>query len=316
MSWKKEDLLAKAKLFFEKAFQEDQEQIFFGLYCAMGLELLGRSAISSINIALLAEPDRDQGNLMYALELVASTNRKSIVTAQVFNLCKQLINEFSDEHQKMAMAIINRRNEEVHTGTAAFEEYKTHQWIEGFYKCCKVLSESMKESIDTIFQRSEAESAIVFLEEADAKVLSDTKSLIAAHEKVFQAKEESERATLRAEAETQSQLLSHRKRHKVICPACKCTGTVEGNTIGKDNIENTEDQIIVRQSVMPTKFHCTACDLKLDTYAKLKAANIAEHFTHRIHFTPTEYYDLESNDEEPDFDGFSDDGADYYFSND
>lgn len=316
MSWKKDDLLIKAKLFFEKAFKEDQEEIFFGLYCAMGLELLGRSAISNINPVLLAEPEKDQLNILYALDLGTVKNKKAISTSQVFNLCKHLINEFTEANLKSALALINRRNEEVHTGTVAFEEYKTHQWIEGFYKCCKVLIESIGESLDTIFEEDIAKSAIIFLEEADEKILSKTKTLIAAHYNVFSAKEEEQREKLKLEAETKSQILSHKKHHKVECPACKCTGTVEGDVYGKIIVENDDDEIITRQSVIPTKFHCTACDLKLDSYAKLKAASISKHFTHRIHFTPEEYYDMISIHDEEAMDRYAEERGYFYFSND
>lgn len=316
MSWKKNNLLAKAKLFFEKAYKEDQEEIFFGLYCAMGLELLGRSAISNINPVLLAEPEKDQLNILYALDLSSNAQKKSISTSQVFNLCKTLIKEFTEENLKTVMAIINRRNEEVHTGTAAFEEYKTHQWIEGFYKSCKILAESMGETIESIFEDEVAKSALIFLEEADAKILSETKSLIAAHTKVYNAKDEEDKNRLKAQAEKESEILSHKKHHKVTCPACQCMGTVDGEVYGKDNIENTEDAIIIRQSVMPTKFQCSACELKLDSYAKLKVANISQHFTHRIHYSPEEYYDMISIHDGDAIDKYAEERGYYYFSND
>ncbi|WP_397299201.1 hypothetical protein [Nonlabens ulvanivorans] len=316
MSWKKDDLLIKSKLFFEKAFKEDQEEIFFGLYCAMGLELLGRSAIANINTVLLAEPEKDQLNILHALDLSSVTKKKTIGTSQVFNLCKHLINEFTETNFKSAIALVNRRNEEVHTGTVAFEEYKTHQWIEGFYKCCKVLVESLGETLETIFDEEIAKSAIVFIEESDEKTLSKTKTLIAAHTNVFNAKDEDVREQLKLEAETKSGILSHKKHHKVECPACKCTGTVEGEVYGKINIENTEEEIITRQSVMPTKFNCSACELKLDSYAKLKAANISKHFTHRIHYSPEEYYDMISIHDEDAIDRYAEERGYFYFSND
>ncbi len=316
MSWKKADLLIKSKLFFEKAFKEDQEEIFFGLYCAMGLELLGRSAIANINPVLLAEPEKDQLNILHALDLSSIAKKKTIATSQVFNLCKHLINEFTEANFKSAMALVNRRNEEVHTGTVAFEEYKTHQWIEGFYKCCKVLVESVGETLEDIFDEDIAKSAIVFIEEADEKILSKTKTLIAAHANVFNAKDEEVRSKLKAEAEKQAEILSFKKHHKVTCPACKCIATVEGEVYGKINVENADDEIITRQSVMPTKFNCSACELKLDSYAKLKAANISEHFTHRIHYSPEEYYDMIDINDEDAIDRYAEERGYHYFSND
>ena len=39
MSWEREPLLTKAKLFFERAFNESRDEPLFGLWCSLGLEL-------------------------------------------------------------------------------------------------------------------------------------------------------------------------------------------------------------------------------------------------------------------------------------
>jgi hypothetical protein len=59
MSWERDPLWAKTKLFFERAFNEPREDPIFGLWCSLGLELLGRAALSSISPTLLAEPDKE-----------------------------------------------------------------------------------------------------------------------------------------------------------------------------------------------------------------------------------------------------------------
>jgi hypothetical protein len=315
MSWDKDSLLAKSKTFFEKAFKEDKEMIFFGLNCAMGLEVLARAAVSKISPTLLADPDKDQQNLLHALNLgSAKFQKKSISTTQVLWLCKTLIPEFTEEHLKSASALINRRNEEVHTGTAAFLEYRTQQWIEGFYKCCKVLAEFLGESLETLFDEEEAKAASLFITETESKVIEKTKSLIAAHAKVFEAKSEDEIKALKAEAEKQGELLSHSKHHRVTCPACKSVATVQGEVYGKDHIEHSLEEIIVRQTVIPTKFSCTACGLRLNGYGQLSIANVGDHFTHRTNFTPEQYYNLISL-EDIDFDSSSEDEL-FHFSND
>lgn len=185
----------------------------------------------------------------------------------------------------------------VHTGIAAFMEYPTKQWIEGFYRCCKVLSEYIGEDLESLFGEEEAKVANLIISETDEKVLEKTKSLIVAHKKVFESKDEAEIEKLRAEAEKQGEILSHRRHHKVTCPACDSVATVQGNVYGKDHVEHRDGEIIVRQNVIPTKFVCTACGLKLNGYGELSIAAIGDHFTHRIHYTPEEYYDLISPDD-------------------
>lgn len=293
MSWEREPLFIKAKLYFEKAYNEDKEEPYFGLWCSMGLELLARSAVSYVSPTLLAEPDREHQNLLHALNLgSAKTQRKSIGMMQVISLCKTLIPDFTDSDFKMVSAIINRRNEEVHSGAAAFEEYPTQQWIAGFYKSVKILCEFQDETLNSLLGQEIEKEAELILAEIEEEVIGRTKSLIAAHKKVFDNKEPENQEALSENAKKNGDRLAYRGYHRVKCPACDCTSTVFGEPYGKENIENNEDEIIVRQSILPTKFSCSACELKLNGYNSLAAAGIANHYTRRNTYSPEEYYDM------------------------
>lgn len=299
MSWEREPLFTKAKLFFEKANEEDKDELYFGLYCALGLELLARSAVSSVSPTLLGEPDKDHKNLLHALNLgSAKSQPKSIGIVQVLILCQHLITDFTESNFKIAKAIVNRRNEEVHSGGAAFDEYPTQKWIAGFYKCCKLLSEFQSESLNSLFGEEIQEEAELILEVIEEEVIGKTKTLIAAHKKVFENKEVEVKETLKNEAEKLGASLAYKGHHRVNCPSCTCISTVFGEPYGKHKIEHTDDEIIVRQSILPTKFNCTACELKFTGYSSLKAADIASHYTRTNWYTPEGYYDLINPDDE------------------
>jgi len=317
MSWDRDPLWAKSRLYFERAFEIDREDDSFGLWCAMGLELLARASVAKFSPTLLAEPDRDHKYLLISLGLgSAKTSRKSIATNQVLSLCKTLITDFTDEQFKVASALTGRRNEELHSGIAAFSEYTTQQWIAGFYKCCKILAESQDESLTSLFGDDEAKTAENIISEVDGKVTQKIQSLIAAHRKVFEGKEKNEREELKLESEKQGKVLSHMKHHCVECPSCKCVATVQGDTYGREQIEHGEDEIIVRQSVIPTKFSCTACGLKLNGYGELSSANVANHFTNRSHYTPEDYYELVDPNDTEAMDSYAEDHGYFHFSND
>lgn len=317
MSWEREPLWTKSKLFFEKAYTEVREEPYFGLWCAMGLELLARSAVSKVSPTLLAEPDKDQQNILHALNLgSAKTQRKSIATNQVLSLCQTLITDFTETELKIGSAIINRRNEEVHSGGAAFSEYPTQQWIGGFYKCCKILAEFQGESLNSLFGDEIQKEAELILTEVEQEVLGKTKSTIAAHKKVFEAKEGAEKTYLASEAEKKGEMLSHKGHHRVKCPACESVATVQGESYGKEIVEHTDGEIIVRQSVLPTKFSCPACELKLVGYGALKAAELADHFTHRSNYTPEDYYDMINPSDYEAIDSWAESHGYFHFSND
>jgi len=317
MSWDKDSLWTKSKLYFERSFDVDRTDDVFGLWCAMGLELLSRSTIANFSPILLADPDKEQRNILSALGLGSSTaQRKSIATNQVLRLCKELIPEFTDDELSIALALAGRRNEELHSGAAAFVEYKHQMWIGGFYKCCKILTEAQGESLTSLLGEDEAQIAEKIIEEVNGEVTSKVKSKIAAFAKVFGEKDPAEQANLKQESEKKSEVLSYHRHHRVECPACKCVATVQGDTYGREQIENKEDQIIVRQSVIPTKFSCQACGLNLDGYGELMAASIADHFTHRIHYTPEEFYELVDPNNSEAMAAYIEDPGYYGFSND
>jgi hypothetical protein len=292
MTWDRAALWTKAKLFMERAAEQDRESDTFGLWAAMGLELLARSALAKISPTLLAEPDKDQRNILHALGHGSGASPKSISTMQVLLLCRTLVPEFTEEEFKAASSIISRRNDELHTGSAAFHEYPIQNWLPGFYRCCKVLSEYQDESLSTLFGVEEAVIAEQSLQRAEASTLSAVKAQIAAHLRVFQAKDAEERKVLMAEAKQKSESLAHAGHHRVACPSCGSVATVQGDVYGGERVEHYERVITVRQSVVPTRFACIACGLKLAGYAELHAAGVADHFTQRREYTPEEYYGL------------------------
>jgi hypothetical protein len=294
MSWERDPLYAKAKLFFECAFSQDRDDPVFGLWCSLGLELLARSALASISPTLLAEPDREHKYLLHALNHgLEHIPRKSITALQVFNLCSTLFPGFTKDDYTAGLALINRRNEELHSGAAAFDEYPSGQWLAGLYRVCNSLSAAMGESLTSLFGKEEASFAEKILTENRENVKHKVLSAIAAHKKAFDAKQLDEQAAVRKEAEKLGLVLSTQQHHRVTCPASSCTATVQGRLFGKEHVTHEEDgDIVVRQAVSPTDFSCFACGLKLTTYAELETAGLGNHYTHKTTYSPEDYYGL------------------------
>ena len=194
MSWERDPLWAKARLFFQRAFDAPRDDPQFGIWCALGLEILGRAAIASVSPTLLAEPDPSHRNLLHALNRGSEkAPPKSIGAVRVFDLCKSLFKEVSEEDVRVANALINRRNDELHSGNSAFVEYPSKIWLGGFYGVCQSLSVSLGESLETLFGKEESEIAAQILEESKIEVRQRIQSLIAAQRKVFEGKTEAER---------------------------------------------------------------------------------------------------------------------------
>jgi hypothetical protein len=65
-----------------------------------------RVTAASVSLTLLAEPNKEHKYLLQALGRgVQNTSRRSIGTAQVFNLCRTLFDGFTDEDRAAALAL-------------------------------------------------------------------------------------------------------------------------------------------------------------------------------------------------------------------
>ena len=294
MSWERDPLWAKARLFFHHAFNTPREDPAFGLWCSLGLELLARAALASVSPTLLAKPEDEQKNLLHVVHSQSElTSPKSISAIIVFKLCKRIFPVFSKEDHNVASALLNRRNAELHSAEAAFEEYQPNKWIVQFYSACNSLTTVLKETLVDLFGEEEATLAKKMLTEDRKEVKSKVLSAIAAHKKVFEAKQPNEQEAARAEAKNLGLELSTQRHHRVTCPACGCIATVQGRPFGKENVTHEDDGgIVVRQAVSPTNFSCSACGLKLATYAELETASLGAHYTRKTTYSAEEYYGL------------------------
>lgn len=319
MSWDKDSLWQKAVLFMERAFKEDREGDVFPLWASMGLELLCRSAVAHVSPLLLAEPERDQKNALHILGF-GTASPKSINTNQVLGLCKVLFSDFTDDEVKAASTLVGRRNEELHTGAAAYGSFRVQDWLPGFFRCCDVLATAVGESLDTLLGAEEAAAARDTLVAAEKSIESSVKADISAHAKVFKAKDEDERRELAEAAQRLGDELAGQRHHRVRCPACESVATVQGSDVGPQRVEHGDGCIIVRQTVLPNRFVCSACGLRLNGYQALRAAGVANHFTRRSELSPSDYYQLIDPEDSSAMDEYMRDYAerhDYYqFNND
>ncbi len=299
MSWERDPLWAKARLFFGRAFNTQRDDPAFGLWCSIGLELLARAALASVSPALLAQPDSGQRYLLHAVHRESEIPfPKSISASLVFDLCRRIFPVFSEEDRKVASALLNRRNDELHSGAAAFDQYSPGQWLVGFYHACQSLSTVLGGTLAELFGDEESEFAGRLLAEDRDNLQNRVLSTIAAHKRAFSTKDPNAQRAASAQAEELGRELSAKRHHRVVCPACGCVGTLLGTPFGKEHVTHDEDGgIVVRQAVSPIDFSCSACRLKLTTYAALETAGLGAPYTRTTTYSPEDYYGLISPDD-------------------
>jgi ribosomal protein L37AE/L43A len=150
----------------------------------------------------------------------------------------------------------------------------------------------MGEELETLVGHDEARIAHEILEEERTEVLHRVMEEIASHRRSFEARPENEQSDLRQQAKEDGEKLAFHRHHRVTCPSCGSTATIRGQAFGKEFVSADDDKIIIRQAVMPRLFQCPSCELKLEGYAELEAANLGGQYSRTTSFTPDEYYGL------------------------
>lgn len=296
MNWSEDALLSKAKIYFEKANTEDKDSMFFGMYSALGMELLARAAVAHISPALLADPS-NYTNLLYALNLKDDDcNPKSIMTNKVIALCGVLVPEFNTDLQKVATLMTERRNEELHTGGGGFAEYNVDDWLADYYKVCQVLGSFLGETLETLFGKDVAKEAEEIIAEVAEKVMKAVRDKISARKKTYEEDkvnnpEEIEKLIISAKANMFAK--THAGFHKVACPCCGNDAVIFGKESDNSHETIEGDEVRVVKEVNANTFQCGVCKLHLSSYAELKAAGLPLHYTNTYYYDPTEFFGID-----------------------
>ncbi len=290
MDWTQELIWNKAKIYATRAHSSNTDSTEFALNNAFVLELIGRSTLAFIHPALLADPT-DGENIMYVFGLSSSKIPKSIPSKTVFERVRKAVEEFRESDYEFSLNFLTRRNQELHSGTAAFEDFPNSIWLSTFYRICKVLSEYQKRTLEDLFGVDPAAIAQEMIDDDYRKLEKQITELIRMHKDDFYRKNEEERNQLWEAAKLYDQYGMLNKRVK--CPSCGGSGILTGQDyIAKDPYFR-EGNLYRDLSVVPTSFWCNACKLKLDRYKKLQVAGFGGYFSCTEECDPMEYYDFD-----------------------
>lgn len=293
-TWSEEALFSKAQVYMDQMESTAAEEWQFGLWSALCLELLSRAALAHISPVLLADP-RNWRNLTHALGSAPTAKKfspSSIPTKEVLARLSELLPEFTDELAGFCSQHVERRNAELHSGEAVFAGLGTADWLPKFYKASQTLLESMgKELADFVSDPVNAKEMVDSLEDAVAK---SVKQDIGAHSKVWSNRNEKDREEAALQASTWA---SRHMGHRVQCPSCGSQALLHGTASGPVATEVGEDEVVQRQTMLPSSFECIACGLKISGYSKLSACGLGDVFSEKTTYTAAEFFELYTEEE-------------------
>lgn len=292
--WSSDTLLLKAQLYIEQMNSTVADEWKYGLWSALSLELLARAALAHISPVLLADA-QNWRNIMHALGKAPTAKKftpTSIGTKEVLARLSELLPDFNQEVAGFCSKHIERRNAELHSGEIVFTGLGTAEWLPKFYRACKILLESMgKQLADVVSDPERALEMIASLDDAAAKAVDQD---IKAHATVWSNKSEEERnsATLQATA-----WATRHAGHRVSCLSCTSPAILHGSPSGPVSTSVGDDEVIQRQTMLPSAFECIACGLKIAGYSKLSACGLGDAFSSTTTYTAAEFFDLYTEDQ-------------------
>lgn len=294
--WSSESLFAKSLTYLQQMEASIADDWQFGLWSSLSLELLARAALSNISPVLLAD-SKNWRNINFALGNAPTAkmfNPISISTKEVLARLTELLPEFTEEMAGFCSKHTDDRNAELHSGEVVFGQNGTSRWLPRFYQSCDILLKSMGKALeDFVSDANNAKSLIKSLTDDASK---SVKQDISAYSKVWSNKSDDEKQGLVLQATAWA---TRQSGHRVECPSCNSVALIHGSPVGavSTEIHDGDDEVVQRQSMLPSSFECIACGLKISGYSKLSACGLGDTFSAKTIYTPAEYFGLYTEDE-------------------
>lgn len=285
-----EAFINKARLYVSQMDEQPADSWQRGLWAALSLELLARATLAHISPILLVRAHKWE-NLLFALgKRDIAVAPMAITTGEVIQRLNALVPKLRGDSLKAIQQIIDLRNSELHSGNPAFiSEYGSQSLQSKFYFACAKLLESMGRQVSDVFPNPRAiEQAVNSFQDAAAQsVLRDIDAFRVKWSQ--KPKEQQERLVTKAK-----EWASPEDGHVVCCPSCNSHSLLQGDAITPSRIEVVKDanNIIVRNTVLPTSFECIACGLKIAGYSRLSACKLGSEFTRKTVHSASDYFGL------------------------
>lgn len=299
VDWDSEMLMGKARRFGHLAHQQPIESALFGFWMSLCLELLARSGLAKIHPVLLADP-REEGNIQYAFGVRPKTNVRSIQAKTVFARCSVFITGFTDQMSAHCLFVADRRNKELHTGAAAFENHDPSTWLPQTYEVMEILLEHLGHGFVSLIGDDNARVAVAMLKNRRGKIKSDVSQRVAAARREFDAlsgEAKSSRAS-KGQATLLAWVAKSPLRKAAKCPACGFNAALAGESQNRGPVRVSEEEGTITRDVwvLPHTLACPVCSLKLDGYQELLAADRGQVFTTVEVEDPIEFFGIVPED--------------------
>ncbi|WP_353859770.1 hypothetical protein [Azospirillum formosense] len=303
MSWNEEPLFNKAKLYMQRASDENVSSPWFPFWASLSLEFLCRAALAKVSPVLLADAS-DVDNILYALGSNISRSPKSIAMAEVVRRCMKVVTRFDQKKAEYALKMIEARNAELHSGEVVFEAATLGDWQASHYALVQVLLEHLGRTMEDYLGAGLAARAKGMLDAQSAETEKSVKQRIANAKKWFEQLTAEDQEENKGRENRAVELAARRAHTKeCICPSCGSKAVIGGQVTDRGEPKLSEDGISIEVRVLPTEFRCYVCNLRMSGYNELSIAGFGQIYSQTEIEDPVEFLQIDVNDyvEPPEF---------------
>jgi hypothetical protein len=145
----KEGLLGKSKLYIRRAFRAREAEEFdeYQLWASLAVELLGKAALAGIHPSLVADPTHFE-SLSAASGLHIGVDLKTITAKTLYTRLRHVTKYFDTRVQEFCDQLSLRRNAELHSGEAPFQQMRLEVWEGQYWHAAQIILDVMKSSLD------------------------------------------------------------------------------------------------------------------------------------------------------------------------
>ncbi|TLU70633.1 hypothetical protein [Lichenicoccus roseus] len=295
MDWAFEALYNKAKLYARRAHDEPMNSALMGFWMSLSLEILARAALAHVHPALLADP-REPDNTHYAFGIIPKGVPKSIQAKAVFARCSVFIKDFTDKMSAHCLIMADRRNSELHSGAAAFENIDNSSWLPATYEVVEVLLRHVSRNFKDFLTADHAKFVENILKDRRDNLKREVQEKVAKAKK-FYLNAPDDWKTEKAEAfaaKLDLYVKSSKLRRKWQCPSCDMTAAMAGEAIGRSPARIDPDEVTITREVrvLPNSFQCPYCRLSLNGFQEMKEAGLGAVYTVEEEEDPIEFFGI------------------------
>ncbi len=177
--------------------------------------------------------------------------------------------------------MMETRNAELHSGEAAFHALSTGNWQSEHFSLIKTLLGHLGRTMEDYLGDEIATRASQMLQEKTEETKKSVNQKIGIHRGIARKLEASDLADKRVQAELRirNALETSQLVKECFCPACESKAIIDGQITDSGAPRLSEGEIIVERRVLPSRFRCFVCDLRLPNFTEMNIANLGAMYT-------------------------------------